>query len=86
MMEDEDRCEPWYYPPLDPSVRLCSPFEAMAFQKVIDKMPTDVCQVGEFGDMVTSLGPLVLLAIIDTRIKWYTYHGIFKATKRHQDW
>ena len=49
MMEDEDRCEPWYYPPLDPSVRLCSPFEAMAFQKVIDKMPTDVCQVGKIG-------------------------------------
>ena len=46
MMEDEERCEPWYYPPLDPSVRLCSPFEAVAFQEVIDKMPKDVCQVG----------------------------------------
>ena len=58
MMEDENRCEPWYYPPLDPSVRLCSPFEAMAFQKIIDKMPTDVCQVRGIwwhGDFIGSL-------------------------------
>ena len=36
--------------------------------------------------MVTSLGPWLLLAITATRFKRYTYHGIFEATKRHQDW
>ena len=45
MMKGEDRCEPWYYPPVDPKVRLCSPFEAVAFKKAIDAMPSDVCRV-----------------------------------------
>ena len=47
MMKEEDKCEPWYYPPVDPKVRLCSPFEAWTFQKVIDAMPSDVCQVSK---------------------------------------
>lgn len=39
-----DRCIPWYYPPVDPEVRVCDPFEARDFNKEIERMRADKCQ------------------------------------------
>ena len=41
----EDQCLPWYYPQVDPKARLCSPFEAIEFKKMIDTMSDKKCQV-----------------------------------------
>ena len=46
LLNGTDRCIPWYYPPVDPVVRMCSAFEARDFNKAIEKMPGGRCQVG----------------------------------------
>ena len=45
MLNDTDRCIPWYYPPVDPAVRVCDPFEARDFNKKIEFMSSDICKV-----------------------------------------
>ena len=45
-MTDEDRCLPWYYPPVDLDTRLCAPFEAEDFKHIIDLIPANECRVG----------------------------------------
>ena len=45
MTKKEDQCLPWYYPQVDPKARLCSPFEAIEFKKMIDTMSDKKCQV-----------------------------------------
>ena len=47
-MSDQDKCIPWYLPPIDPNARLCSPFEARNFSSDMDKIQDDACQVGYF--------------------------------------
>ena len=44
-MTDDDKCIPWYYPQLDPDMRMCSPFEAREFKSRIDVMTLDSCHV-----------------------------------------
>ena len=44
-MKDEDKCIPWYFPPPNSGVRLCSPYEARSFNKEIDLIDDDECKV-----------------------------------------
>ena len=44
-MTDGNKCIPWYFPQLDPDMRMCSPFEARDFKNKIDVMTTNLCQV-----------------------------------------
>ena len=44
-MKDEEKCIPWYFPPPNSDVRLCSPFEASSFNKQIDLIDDDECKV-----------------------------------------
>ena len=44
-MSEQDKCIPWYLPPVDPHARLCSPFEARDFSNEMDKIQDDACQV-----------------------------------------
>ena len=57
MMSEQDKCIPWYLPPVDPNVRLCSPFEARSFSNEMDKIQDDACQVLEVAqfNVVTSM-------------------------------
>ena len=41
----EERCIPWYYPLVDPALRLCSPFEARDFSVLLDNISHDDCKV-----------------------------------------
>ena len=41
----EDKCIPWYYPLVDPALRLCSPFEARDFGHDLEKISHDECKV-----------------------------------------
>ena len=43
--EEKDKCIPWFFPLVDPDVRLCSPFEARSFKKDIDSVAADDCRV-----------------------------------------
>ena len=45
MRKQEDKCLPWYYPQVDPEARLCSPFEAIKLQKMIDTISNKKCRV-----------------------------------------
>ena len=45
MLGDADRCMPWWLPPLDQDMRLCSPYEARNFSTKIHIMAQDVCKV-----------------------------------------
>ena len=42
---EEDRCIPWYFPPVDPNVRLCSPYEARDFKKDMESIGAHECKV-----------------------------------------
>ena len=42
---EEDRCIPWYFPPVDPDVRLCSPYEARDFKKEMESIAAHECKV-----------------------------------------
>ena len=44
LLNTTDRCIPWYYPPVDPEVRMCSAFEARDFSLAIEKMPGGICE------------------------------------------
>ena len=44
-MTDDNKCIPWYFPRLDPDIRMCSPFEGKEFKNNIDVMATTLCQV-----------------------------------------
>ena len=39
------KCIPWYYPPVDPDLRLCSPYEAKDFTNKLEKISHDECKV-----------------------------------------
>ena len=52
LFSDGDKCLPWYFPPVDPGVRLCSPYESRNFSREMEKMPHDVCKV--ISDMLES--------------------------------
>ena len=43
-MGEDEKCTPWYLPPVDPDARLCSPFEAIKFNHAIDTMAANVCE------------------------------------------
>ena len=43
-MGEDEKCAPWYLPPVDPDARLCSPFEAIKFNRAIDTMAANVCE------------------------------------------
>jgi hypothetical protein len=45
ILSDNHTCIPWYYPPVDPTVRICDPFEVKEFNKAIGNMPDDECDV-----------------------------------------
>ena len=45
LLNTTERCIPWYYPPVDPKVRMCSAFEARDFSKAIEKIPGGICEV-----------------------------------------
>ena len=42
---EEDRCVPWYLPPVDSDVRICSPFEARIFKKDMESVAASECKV-----------------------------------------
>ena len=44
-MTNEERCTPWFYPPIDQGLRLCSPFEAIAFKNRMDILASKSCKV-----------------------------------------
>jgi len=44
LFSDSDKCLPWYFPPVDSGVRLCSPYESRNFSREMEKMPHDVCK------------------------------------------
>ena len=60
-MNGTDRCIPWYYPPVDPEVRVCDPFEARDFNKEIERMRADKCQV------ITRSGKQTVLELLKYR-------------------
>ena len=45
MMGDSEKCMPWWLPPVDQEIRLCSPYEAKNFSTKIHIMAQDVCKV-----------------------------------------
>ena len=51
----EEACMPWWLPPVDQDIRLCSPYEARNFTKEIHKMPHDVCKVCSPNKMLMNL-------------------------------
>ena len=46
-MDNAHKCIPWFFPPANSSVGLCSPFESRSFIKEIDLIEDDECQVVE---------------------------------------
>ena len=40
-----EKCLPWYYPAVDADARMCNPFEARNFSKIMKKMDTEQCKV-----------------------------------------
>ena len=44
-MEAKARCLPWYYPPVAPDLRLCTPFEARDLKGVMEAMSVNECRV-----------------------------------------
>ena len=48
---EEDRCIPWYFPPVDPKVRLCSPYEARDFKKEMKSIAAHECKVMEGNEL-----------------------------------
>ena len=45
MMTEEEKCIPWYLPPVDPDVRPCSPYEARRFKKNMEAVGDKDCEV-----------------------------------------
>ena len=44
-MKEEDKCIPWYFPPLSMNERFCNPYEARSFKTEIELMDDDECMV-----------------------------------------
>ena len=44
-MSNNEKCTPWYLPPLDSNFTLCSPFDAKNFSNAMEKMSNDLCKV-----------------------------------------
>merc|ERR1719188_1845760 len=44
MLNGTSRCIPWFYPPVDPEVRVCDPFEAKDFRMEIERMQDGKCK------------------------------------------
>ena len=42
-----NKCIPWYYPNVDPDLRMCSPFEAWDFNAKMEKVAPKACRVTE---------------------------------------
>ena len=40
-MNEVEKCIPWYFPPPNPDIRVCSPFEAINFKKEMDLIDDD---------------------------------------------
>ena len=45
MLAPSEKCLPWYYPAVDNSTRMCNPFEARNFSKIMKKTGSDQCKV-----------------------------------------
>ena len=45
MMEEKEKCIPWYLPPVDPEARPCSPYEATRFTKYMESQNDKDCEV-----------------------------------------
>ena len=44
-LNESEKCLPWYYPPIDLDLRLCSPFEAKDFSTKLEKISHAKCKV-----------------------------------------
>ena len=44
-MTNVTKCTPWYYPPVNPDTRMCSPFEAQDFTKSMKLISLNECRV-----------------------------------------
>ena len=44
-MTEGNKCTPWYYPPVNPDTRLCSPFEAEDFIRIMELISVNECRV-----------------------------------------
>ena len=44
-MTNGTECTPWYYPPVNPDTRMCSPFEAQDFTKSMELISLNECRV-----------------------------------------
>ena len=52
---DEDKCIPWFFPPVDPDVRLCSPYEARDFKKEMESIAAHECKVMDVNELLKVL-------------------------------
>ena len=51
---DDGKCIPWFYPAVDPNVRMCDPFETREFNAEIERMRGSQCKVISKFDLVES--------------------------------
>ena len=45
-LNEIEKCIPWYYPPIDLELRLCTPYEAKDFANMLEKISHAQCKVG----------------------------------------
>ena len=64
VMDDKDKCLPWYYPQVDPDARLCTPFEARKLRMMIDTMSNKKCEVSINQLCFQALGSLLLCSTL----------------------
>ena len=57
---EKDKCMPWYFPPVYPDLRLCSPFEARDFKKEMESIPAHECKVIK----LQSLQSIIIIKIL----------------------
>ena len=46
-LKESEKCLPWYYPPIDLDLRLCSPFQAKDFGNKLEKISHAKCKVSQ---------------------------------------
>ena len=44
-MNENEKCLPWFTPPISAEFRICSPFEATNFTDIFDKLSNEICKV-----------------------------------------
>ena len=44
-MKEEEKCIPWFLPPVDPDARPCSPYETKRFKKEMESPDAKDCEV-----------------------------------------